>query len=362
MSFAQSNGCLLLQRRALAFNLEARTPAAALRFLRKVSSSLSVSHRDGAQRPCSRARTRRVQKPPQLESQDVQNRIFHQSFLPQTASGSVHAYVWKYSEVDGGRRPRHFHVEPELNVVVRGWAEFGAGESVVRVSQGELIGFPAGQDHVLLSASNDVFFFAVGMAPTLAAKVLGQSGPGHQLAGTVPLHLRPSASEFAALTRRSELILEQAGIEQHCAELWEHVHWLGRDLPRCSDGALHALTHRALRVVSESPEIHLEAIARSARTNASEVSRYFHRDLGMTFVRYRARLRLLRFIELEKGHAGNWLASAMAAGFGSYSQFHRSFAAELGCSPREFFHSGVRQQMDRAYDDERVEGVSCRAT
>ncbi len=262
-------------------------------------------------------------------------------------NGSIaDAYVWKFSLEHRGRRPRHFHAEPELNLVVSGWAEFGVGEAVVKVSQGELIGFPAGQDHVLLSTSSDVFLFAVGMKPMFAAEVL--NGPAGETA--VPLHLRVPPQELAALTRRTEQAVERAGVEQTCAELWQQVHWLAGRCSHSKTGPIHALTKRALQAVSESPELGLEALARGARANPSEVSRYFHRDLGMTFVRFRTRLRLLRFIELVEQRRGNLASAAMAAGFGSYSQCHRAFQAELGCSPRAYF-KGLKGEMQLAYDD-----------
>jgi AraC-like DNA-binding protein len=86
------------------------------------------------------------------------------------------------------------------------------------------------------------------------------------------------------------------------------------------------------------------------RTAGSEISRYFHRDLGMTFVHFRTRLRLLRLIHLMDRADIALGVAADAAGFGSYSQCHRVFRAELGCSPQRFFHSGLRQEMQQAYD------------
>jgi AraC-like DNA-binding protein len=46
----------------------------------------------------------------------------------------------------------------------------------------------------------------------------------------------------------------------------------------------------------------------------------------------------------------NLNTAASAAGFGSYSQCHRMFQAELGCSPRAFFGSTLRDHMQRAYE------------
>src|SRR3954471_11052126 len=93
----------------------------------------------------------------------------HQSFLPP---GDDQAFVWKYSDPIGGRRPRHFHDEPEINLVVRGAATFGVGDRVLRASQGELVTFPSGQDHVLLEPSSDLYLFAVGLTPHYLAQVL----------------------------------------------------------------------------------------------------------------------------------------------------------------------------------------------
>jgi hypothetical protein len=53
--------------------------------------------------------------------------------------------------------------------------------------------------------------------------------------------------------------------------------------------------------------------------------------------------------ERQAIHQG-FLPSQHEAGFGSYSQCHRVFQAELACSPQRFFHAGLRQQMQQAYD------------
>src|SRR5512136_3450621 len=94
----------------------------------------------------------------------------HQGFLP--SQGASNAFVWKYSPVNWGRRPRHFHIEPELNLIASGHATFGIGETIVQVEQGDLLRFPPAQDHVLLQASPDLYLFAIGMEPALSSEVL----------------------------------------------------------------------------------------------------------------------------------------------------------------------------------------------
>lgn len=266
-----------------------------------------------------------------------------QSFLP-TESGT-RAYVWKYSHAIGGRRPPHFHIEPELNLVVAGSATFKIGDLLVRTSVGDLLAFPPGQDHALLEASPDLYLYAIGMDPELASEVLRTDRDGMAL----PLRVRLAPQDLAALARLSADIVERFGIEQLGAELWDRAHWLRRRSPLESKTAMHVVTRRALQSLYDEPNVGLDALSRKLHAAPSEISRHFHRDTGMKLVRYRARLRLLRFFRLVDAGAHSLMTSASEAGFGSYAQFSRTFHAELGCSPREFFVPGVRQRMQEAY-------------
>lgn len=266
-------------------------------------------------------------------------RALHQDFLPQ---GEGHAFVWKYSDPIGGRRPRHFHAEPEINLVVRGAATFGVGERTVRVGQGELVAFPAGQDHALLEASPDLYLYAVGLASGFSAEVLSGEPP-------VPTHVKLGDAELATVVSKAADIVDRPGSEQLGAELWQRIHEISRQAAARDGRAPHVLTRRALQLLAASPELGLESLSRLLRAHPTEVSRHFHRDMGMTFVRYRTRCRVLRFIELAGSGQEQLLAAASAAGFGSYSQCHRAFQAELGCAPSLYLRSGLRESMQLAY-------------
>jgi AraC-like DNA-binding protein len=261
------------------------------------------------------------------------------------ASGHERAHVWKFSWEYGGRRPRHFHAEPELNLVVAGSATFGVGQFVVRVSAGELLGFPPGQDHVLLETSPDIYLFAIGMEPKLSSEVLGRD----RAVVSQPLHLRLPEHERRALVTRAGAIVDRIGVEQKTAELWEYTHWLRQKTENRLNG-LHVLTRRALEVLFDEPASDREHLARRLQAQPSAISRYFHRDLGVTLVQYRARLKLLRYIRRVRLENGHLMLAAKSAGFGSYSQCHRVFQSELGCSPREFFLSGLGQCMQGEFE------------
>ena len=270
---------------------------------------------------------------------DSRARALHQDFLPP---GEEHAYVWKYSDPLGGRRPRHFHGEPEINLVVRGVATFGVGERTVRVGQGELIAFPSGQDHALLDRSSDLYLYAIGLSSGFSAEVLSGEPP-------LPAHVKLSDAELATVVTKAADIVDRPGTEQLGAELWQRIHALSRQAAASGARAPHVLTRRVLQLLATAPELGLEAMARSLRAHPTELSRHFHRDMGMTLVRYRSRCRVLRFIELASSGQEQLLAAAGAAGFGSYSQCHRAFQAELGCAPSQYFKSGLRESMQLAY-------------
>lgn len=266
-------------------------------------------------------------------------RALYQPFLPDRTQ---RAFVWKYAEAIGGKRPRHFHREPELNLVVRGSATFGVGNRVVRVAAGELLAFPAGQDHALLDASPDLYLYAFGLDAAFSSEVLGARGEP-----VVPLHVRLGPDELDAVSERAAAILDRFHVPELGAELWERANWLVRHGDPPDGHAPHVLTRRTLKLLEGEPELGLDALAKELRTHASEISRHFHRDVGMPLVRYRRRLRLLGFIQLLDAGEKDLTRAASAAGFGSYSQCHRTFQSELGCAPRNF--SRIREQMQVTY-------------
>ncbi|MFZ5893308.1 MAG: helix-turn-helix domain-containing protein [Myxococcota bacterium] len=272
--------------------------------------------------------------------EDTRAPILYQGF-PMLGRGR--AQIWAYAPEF--RRPRHFHAEHELNLVVAGAAWFGVGEAVVEVKAGELLAFAPGQDHVLLRASKDLLLFATGIDAALVGEVLGHAR--HR--AWLPLHIRPQREEWQVLVRR---VSDAAGREssQSAAELCERVYLARGGDAACARAATHVFTRRTLEIICEAPDLGRSEVARLARANESEISRFFHRDFGVRWVEYRTRLRLMRFMRLVDQRATNLTAAAIGSGFGSYSQFHRSFQASFSCAPREFFTTGLRERMEQAFE------------
>jgi AraC-like DNA-binding protein len=66
------------------------------------------------------------------------------------------------------------------------------------------------------------------------------------------------------------------------------------------------------------------------------LARSFKREMAMSLVDYRNRVRMERFFEAIQGNRDRSTLhdAALAAGFGSYAQFHRTYRKFHGVPPR----------------------------
>jgi AraC-like DNA-binding protein len=240
------------------------------------------------------------------------------------------AQVWRHQPAF--LRPRHFHEEPELNLVTRGTATFGLGDEQLTLIRGDVVLFHPGQDHVLLSASEDLGLFAVALLPELAARACGAltqvASRGFRMTEKETREAEAALTELGAA--RSE------GVEAPLADLFRST--------RARSPQTHVLSRLTLQQLSVDPGVSGEQLGSAVRAEPSALSRHFHGDLGIRLVEYRARMRLIAFVRLvDRGHP--LTRAALDAGFGSYAQCHRVFTTTLGCSPTRYFN-GQRQRID----------------
>ncbi len=262
-------------------------------------------------------------------------------FQPFPMAGAARAQIWRHQWCY--HRPRHFHAEPELNLITSGTGTFGVGDAELPIRAGDLLFFQPGQDHELVAASPDFYLFALALEPALSGQVLGPASAA-ALAGPLCTHLpRPTFAGLEALCADAadERLLDG---EQRVCRIWREAHDA-----RTSGRGMHVVTRRAFAPLLERPTRRRSELAAFARSHPAELSRRFHADVGLSLGEYRARVRMLRFIEAVDRGAGSMLGAARAAGFGSYSQCHRVFQKTLGCSPRAFFGGVVRRRMEDLY-------------
>jgi AraC-like DNA-binding protein len=246
------------------------------------------------------------------------------------------AQAWRHQPAF--RRPRHFHDEPEINVVVAGSGLLGVGDRTIRVSAGETLVFQPGQDHVLLDSSPDFDLFVLALRPELAERAVGLRALAAGRSATLAsADARRLTAELGGLTD----VIDATATETRLADLF-------RGMVRNAGGA-HVVTRRAVELARTQPGLAGSALARVLRTAPSVLSRQFHVELGVPLVEYRARTKLMHFVELVD--AGALLTrAALEADFGSYAQCHRVFRRALGCSPRAYF-AGGRARVDEATAD-----------
>ncbi len=230
------------------------------------------------------------------------------------------------------RRPRHFHAEPELNVVLRGRAQMGVGRLSFEMGAGEVLFLRPGQDHVLEEASSDLELVVLGLEPELAERCFGdRSSTSSQPFSLTDLNLEALRDELLSLDRENSPETH----EQLVAKFFTTC------APRLGTG--RPIVRRAFAAMRQDPTLLVDQLAESVRVDARDLGRYFHRDLGLRLVEFRARLRLMRFI--ERVDRGDNLTQAALSFFGSYSQCHRTFGRYLGVSPSEYF-AGTRAALD----------------
>jgi AraC-like DNA-binding protein len=111
---------------------------------------------------------------------------------------------------------------------------------------------------------------------------------------------------------------------------------LGRSSTPAGESQGHRLVTAAVGMLAKNPAMGGKEIAATLDISASRLAYVFKAEMGMSLVEYRNRLRLDRFaVLLDRGRT-NLLEAALAAGFGSYAQFHRVFRALRHATPREY--------------------------
>lgn len=107
--------------------------------------------------------------------------------------------------------------------------------------------------------------------------------------------------------------------------------------------ARHPTLRRAVHRLTRDPALGGDELARDLGISVSHLARLFKSELGLSLVDYRNQLRLERFAALTETGCTNLLDASLAAGFGSYAQFHRVFSALRGQSPRAYLAArGIR--------------------
>jgi AraC-like DNA-binding protein len=112
---------------------------------------------------------------------------------------------------------------------------------------------------------------------------------------------------------------------------------IGPAVARASERPQRRLMASAVALIEKDPAISARHMAQRLQITPARLARVFKTEMGMSLVAYRNRMRLDHFDRLLDRGGSNLLEAALAAGFGSYAQFHRVFRAVHGIAPRTYW-------------------------
>lgn len=262
--------------------------------------------------------------------------------IPSVLEGNI----WYHSR-NKFLRAMHRHDELEVNLVVRGTARYLLANRHYDLCPGMQIWLFPEQDHLLLDESPDYEMWIVVFRPSLLKRMC-QTPETSLLLETNPTallcrRLQGEHAERLALLYHglgqevaSDVHCFNAGLGYTLLSAWaahqaaSQAH--GRDVHPAVEAAV-----RLLREAAPEQVLGVEEVAEQCGLSASRLSHLFRQQIGVSLVDFRNRLRIEQFVRLYAG--GNRLniaEAALAAGFGSYAQFHRVCRHHLGCTPLEY--------------------------
>jgi AraC-like DNA-binding protein len=263
--------------------------------------------------------------------------------LPANLDGKV----WRYANPAGANR-RHHHAELELNLVTHGTGTYLLGNRKYQIGRSDLLWLFPAQEHVLIEQTPDFQMWIIVFRRRLIKRVAVDPA-------SIPL-LQQHCSDDACrrlrqhdLGRFEELFAQltdsddepgllNAGLAFALLQAWKCFE-RAREVPGRS---IHPAVERTAHLMlSDEHNYTLPELARRAALSPSRLSRLFKQQTGLSIVEFRNRQRMQRFLDrydIVRGprRRTTLLEGALAAGFGSYPQFHRVFRQVTGCSPAQY--------------------------
>jgi AraC-like DNA-binding protein len=278
--------------------------------------------------------------------------------------------------VESARNPprlsSHHHRELEVNLVLRGTITYVVGERRFTFTARTLLWLFPEQEHQLVDMSPDAQAYVAVFRSSLvtrSARVQPYAGLRRRRKPQEPvLHTVLEPASFDLIRRMMDALMigapdpdllnREAGFGAKSTFAFAHEDSFGLNAGlhhllllcwRCQKAGrvlgdavlVHPVIRKALRILSnEDWNEDMASLAGYCAVSEAHLSRLFHRQIGVPLTRYRNSLRLSRFWKHYGDQQTVTLAEAVyAAGFGSYSQFHKVFTQAYGRGPRAYLTS-----------------------
>lgn len=226
----------------------------------------------------------------------------------------------------------HSHATVEFDLVVHGTGTFVLGERSYDLRPGTLVWVVPGQHHRLDRSPHFQMWVAILRPDVIdeASMAALAAHPLRQIPGDELLELDRLLAQVAQDS--DEPAVYNAGMAYAAQRaLRASLH-----SPAAASRELNPAVTRALLLLRKrKADLSLSALANAVGISATYLSRLLVENTGRSFVDWRNRIRLDRFVDAYRPSA-NLLAAAMDAGFGSYARFHRVFVEVMGCTPSEW--------------------------
>ena len=259
------------------------------------------------------------------------------------------AGIW-YSTRASTWYPTHHHDELEVKLVLWGNTRYLMGKEEVELGPGSLLWLAPGQEHTLLTVSDDLAMWVASFRKrtALAAEVASDMRVIDQrrtwgACVLPPTHVRDFSTLHAGLVRCEEPALVNPRSLELLTRALVSFRKYGRSqdfeamFDRGRQSALHAAVGRARELLCDThADLPLATLARRCGLEGSRLSRVFKQQMGLSIVQFRNHFRIQQFIaRFGRGDGRNMLEVALDSGFGSYPQFHRAFHQVTGYAPSE---------------------------
>jgi len=256
----------------------------------------------------------------------------------------LQANVWRYTN-SGAMLRMHRHNELEVNLVLRGRAQYLVNDRRFDLRPCTMIWLFPGQNHLLLNQSLQyemwVLYFSCDIVKRTATavddRVLGVDDPGEYFCKQVGEDSAGWLSDLfqSVADRAGSTALFNAGVAYSLLAAWQQYQAAG---PSALGTDLHPAVERAARLIGDEVDpMPMPELAKRSGLSISRLSKLFHDQTGVTLVEYRQRQSVQRFLRIyARGRRKSILQAALEAGFGSYAQFYKVFKRVIGIGPLEY--------------------------
>ncbi len=269
----------------------------------------------------------------------------------------------------------HRHEELEMNIVLKGRAEYILADQRYKLSPGNIVWLFPQQEHQLAKPSTNFAMYVVIFKESLIKNIillqekynlLSQQNPVGSFCRKISIqsiekleHVCESLCELNTSTKpkapaslcsgqspgfrnnfkpsHPDPVLLNAGLSYLMTIGW---HLFTTEGTASDKVLISPAVERAIDLMQTFPEKHLglDELSIACGVSASRLSRLFNAQIGLSIADYKNKQKLEQFFKCVKNNPDYSISEACyVVGFGSYSQFYKTFRQAFGISPKAYF-------------------------